>query len=92
MNNYTYVKISNRKENSIQEIKKEENQKEQATRKNFKKMKETSKETIKTYGEKPAPFLFTFDDIGTVESYFIGSEVYNNNNKKMRNKVILNCF
>ena len=53
-------------------------------------MKETSKEAIKTYGEKPAPFLFTFDDIGTAESYFIGSEV--TNNKEMRNKVNFNCF
>lgn len=40
-------------------------------------MKETSKETIKTYGEKPAPFMFTFDDSSIAESYYIGSEIGN---------------
>ena len=38
-------------------------------------MKESSKETLKTYGEKPTPFLFTFDDTGVAESYYLGSEV-----------------
>lgn len=47
-------------------------------------MKESSKETLKTYGEKPTPFLFTFDDTGVAESYYLGSEVrkYKLNSKK----------
>ena len=36
-------------------------------------MKE-SKEAIKTLGEKPVPFVFSFDE-GPPEKYFIGSEV-----------------
>lgn len=38
-------------------------------------MKETSKESIKTYGDKPASFVFTLQDAGLAERYYIGSEV-----------------
>lgn len=38
-------------------------------------MRETSKEAIKTYGEKPASFMFTLEETGVAERYYLGSEV-----------------
>jgi hypothetical protein len=33
-----------------------------------------SRETPKTFGDKPVPFVFTFDD-GLTDKFYIGSEV-----------------
>jgi hypothetical protein len=39
-------------------------------------MKESGKENMKTFGDKPESFNFTFDD-GVTGRFYIGSEVRN---------------